>query len=119
MAFLGEESVLAGRAAFAASLQGRFWDFWSTLYANQGERENDGAFTSERLTAMARVLGLDLHRFAEDMASSAAGASLAEGRASATAFGIDSTPSLVIDGRVFPGLTPYPDIAASIAAAAR
>jgi protein-disulfide isomerase len=118
MAFLGPESAAAGRAGFAAAQQGRFWDMWATLYANQG-RENSGAFGRDRLIAMAQELGFDVERFAADMASSAAEASIAQAQADAARAGVTSTPTLVIDGRAFVGVQPYPEIADAIASAAR
>jgi protein-disulfide isomerase len=117
LAFLGPESVEAAHAAYAADQQGRFWDMWSTLYANQG-RENGGAFAPDRLTEMATGLGLDVARFEADMSSAAADSALAESIANGDAAGVTSTPTLVIAGVAFPGVHPYPDIAAAIAAAA-
>lgn len=118
MAFLGPESTDAGRAAYAAAQQGRLWDMWATLYANQG-RENSGAFSRERLIAMADQLGLDLTRFEGDMESSAARVAIESSRADAGRAGVTSTPTLVIDGQAFVGLQPYSDIAAAISAASR
>lgn len=115
LAFLGPESADAGRAAHAAAQQGRFWDMWATLFANQG-RENSGAFGRSRLVAMADRLGLDVARFEADMDSTAAGAAIDRSRAAAALAGVTSTPTLVIEGRVFVGVHPYPDIAAAIAA---
>ena len=116
MAFLGPESTDAGRAAYAAAQQGRFWDMWATLYANQG-RENSGAFAHDRLIAMADQLGLDVTRFEADMESSAAQIALERSRADAGRAGVTSTPTLVIDGHAFVGVQPYADIAAAISAA--
>ena len=116
MAFLGQESVDAGRAAYAALQQGRFWDMWATLYANQG-RENSGAFSRDRLIAMAGQLGLDVTRFEADMDSGSARAAIEESRADAGRAGISSTPTLVIDGQEFAGVLPYTEIADAIAAA--
>jgi len=116
MAFLGQESVDAGRAAYAALQQGRFWDMWATLYANQG-RENSGAFSRDRLIAMAGQLGLDITRFEADMDSGSARAAIEESRAGAGRAGISSTPTLVIDGQAFAGVLPYTEIADAIAAA--
>ncbi len=116
MAFLGAESTAAGRAAYAAAQQGRFWDMWATLYANQG-RENAGAFSGDRLTAMASQLGLDMTRFETDMASPAALASIDGSRRDAGLAGITSTPTLVIGGQTLVGLRAYPEIAAAIAGA--
>lgn len=117
MAFLGPESTAAGRAAYAASQQGRFWDMWATLYANQGH-ENSGAFSRDRLVAMADRLGFDVARFEADMASSSSQAAIDRSRSEASRAGVTSTPTVVIDGRAFVGVQPYPDIAAAIAAAA-
>jgi len=116
LAFLGPESTDAGRAAFAAAQQGRFWDMWATLFANQG-RENSGAFSRDRLIAMADQLGLDVTRFEADMESSAAQVALERSRADAGGAGVTSTPTLIIDGQAFVGVQPYSDIAAAISAA--
>ena len=84
-AFLGPESFAAARAGHAAANQGRFWDMWATIYANQGA-ENSGAMTPSRLVEMARGLGLDVDRFTAEMELAAAGpavdASIADGSAS-------------------------------------
>jgi protein-disulfide isomerase len=118
MAFLGPDSILAGRAAFAAARQDRFWDMWATLYANQG-RENSGAFSRDRLIAMADRLGLDRVRFEADLDSAGAGAAIDGSRSDATQAGVTSTPTLLVDGQALVGLHPYTDLAAAIAAAAR
>jgi protein-disulfide isomerase len=117
MAFLGPESAAAGRAAHAAAQQGRFWDMWATLYANQG-RENSGAFSRDRVMAMAHRLGLDPTRFEADMDSSAAQATIDASRADAARAGVTSSPTVVVNGVPLVGLHPYPALAAEIAAAA-
>lgn len=117
VAFLGPESIDAGRAAYAAAQQGRFWDMWATLYANQG-RENSNAFSRVRLVAMADRLGLDVTRFEADMDSSAALAAIDASRSAADQAGVNSTPTLIIDGQTFVGVQAYADVAAAISAAA-
>jgi protein-disulfide isomerase len=116
-AFIGPESTAAGRAAWAAQQQGRFWDMWATLYANQGLHENSGAFDRVRLVAMADALGLDATRFNADLDSAAASAFVADGVTDATRAGVTSTPTLIIAGRILTGAS-YSDIATAIAAAA-
>lgn len=116
-AFLGPESKGAEQAAWAAEQQGRFWDMWATLYANQGLHENAGAFDRDRLIAMADVLGLEPARFAADLDGPDATRSVQDGVAAAAAAGVNSTPSLIIDGVPFQGST-YPELAAAVAAAA-
>jgi protein-disulfide isomerase len=113
-AFIGPESKAAGRAAWAADQQGRFWDMWATLYANQGLHENGGAFERGRLIAMANALGLDSGRFTTDLDSPAAAAFVADGVADAARAGVTSTPTLIIDGRIL-GNGGYAEVAAAIA----
>jgi protein-disulfide isomerase len=117
LAFLGPESVAAAHAAYAAERQGRFWDMWASLYANQG-RENSGAFDRARLVEIATGLGLDVGRFEQDMDSAGAEGALSASIAAGDAAGVTSTPTLLIAGTAFTGVRPYPDIAAAIAAAA-
>ncbi len=117
-AFLGAESVLAAKAAWAADRQGRFWDMWATLYANQGLQENSGAFTPDRLVAMADLIDLDRAAFLADIDSPAAAKAVTDARAAAAAAGIDSTPMVVIDGRLLPGAG-YAELSAALEAAAR
>ena len=117
MAFLGQESTDAGRAGYAAAQQGRFWDMWATLYANQGH-ENSGAFSRDRLIAMADRLDLDVARFQADMDSPAALASIEASRAEAGRMGVTSTPTLIIEGQQLVGLRSYSDLATAIATAA-
>jgi protein-disulfide isomerase len=115
-AFIGAESRDAGRAAWAAEQQGRFWDMWATLYANQGLHENGGSFARDRLMAMADVLGLDAVRFAADFDSVDAATSVTDGIADAARAGVSSTPTLIINGKAFTGAG-YADVAAAVAAA--
>jgi predicted DsbA family dithiol-disulfide isomerase len=67
---------------------------------------------------MADRLGLDVARFEADLDSTAAQAAVDRSRADASRAGVTSTPTLIIEGRAFVGVEPYPDIAAAIAAAA-
>ena len=116
-AFIGPESFAAARAGHAAANQNRFWDLWSTLYANQGP-ENGGTLTTTRLVEMARGLGLDVDRFTADMALGAAGPAVDASNAAAHELGVNSTPTVVIDGRLLVGAS-YEEIAAAVADAAR
>jgi protein-disulfide isomerase len=114
-AFLGPESFEAARAGFAAAQQDRFWQFWATVYANQG-LENSGALSRDRLLAMAAGLGLDEERFTTDLDSVAAGDAVAAANRVAAQAGINSTPTVVIDGTPLVAAT-YPEIRAAIEAA--
>lgn len=115
-AFIGPESRDAAKAAWAAEQQGHFWDMWATIYANQGLHENGGSFERSRLLAMADSIGLDATRFVADFDSAAATKFVTDGAAAATAAGVSSTPTLMINGAAVSG--GYTELAAAIAAAA-
>jgi protein-disulfide isomerase len=115
-AFIGPESFDAARAGHAAANQGRFWDLWATIYASLGG-ENSGALEPSRLVEMARSLGLDVDRFTADMALGAAGPAVDAANADAQRLGVNSTPTVVIEGRLLRGAG-YDEIAAAIADAA-
>ena len=94
-AFRGPEAVRAAEAAACADDQGAYWRYHDTLYLNQ---TGPNSFTDARLKQMAATLGLDTASFSQclDSGEKKAGveASLAEGQAQ----GIDSTPTILIDG---------------------
>jgi len=56
MAIKGPESEAAGAAALCAHEQGRFWAYHDLLYSRQ-QGENQGAFTADKLKAMATEVG--------------------------------------------------------------
>ena len=63
---LGPDSTTAGKAALAASLQGRYWQFIEFFYANQGP-EGTGYITDEFLTDIAEQAGVeDIDKWNED-----------------------------------------------------
>ena len=115
-AFLGPESFDAARAGHAAARQGHFWEFWAAAYARQGH-ENSGALATPTLVEIAKGLGLDVDRFTADMAPAAAASAVNDSNAAAQRLGVNSTPTVVIDGRLLPGAG-YDEIAAAIAEAA-
>jgi protein-disulfide isomerase len=98
-AFLGQESVDAAEAAYCALDQGKFWAYHNTLFANQ-HGENKGAFTSARLADIAEASGLDLASFNQCVENET---HEEEDRAmlrEAANVGINSTPSLVVNGKL-------------------
>jgi 2-hydroxychromene-2-carboxylate isomerase len=91
---------------------------WATLYANQGLHENAGAFTTERLVALADLVGLDHDRFVADLGSAEAKAAVDASSAAAVAGGVTGTPTVIVNGAIVDG-TGYAAVAAAIQAAAR
>jgi protein-disulfide isomerase len=96
-AFLGPESITAAVGARCAAKENRFWQFHDYLFANQ-QGENRGAFSNERLEAIASAVGLDLDAYRACQADPAERQAVADERLAAAAVPIASTPTLVIDG---------------------
>lgn len=96
-AFLGPESQRAAAAAVCADQQGAFWPFHETLYANQ-RGENQGAFSDERLRAVAQKLGLDIAAFNTCLDDSATADAVAASTAGGREQGVNATPWLTVNG---------------------
>ena len=114
------ESDQAANAAMCANEQDKFWEMHSILYANWNG-ENQGAFSSRRLQAMAESLGLDMDAF-----NSCFSANKYEGEIQADfdlggQMGVSGTPTVFVNGQRVgqPRQVPsYPEIAAAVNAIA-
>jgi protein-disulfide isomerase len=104
---LGAESVAADRAAFAAAQQGKFWQMWTTLYDHQGPTENGGTFSDTNLRSLAQNLGLDMTRYDADFNSTAAQTYVTDESVNGHAIGITGTPTLIIAGKQYQGVSTY------------
>jgi protein-disulfide isomerase len=94
----GEESARAARAGYAAGQQGKFWQYHDIAYA-ESRRRNSGAFSKDRLVAMAREAGVpDLERFRTDLDSDAARQSVDRDLEEGYKLGVTSTPAFLING---------------------
>lgn len=109
-AFIGQESTAAAVAARCAARQGSadFWLYHDYLYANQGA-ENSGAFSRDRLVAMATLARLDVASFSscldDPTVAQAVTAETAQGRN----LGVHQTPTLMIGSQQLPGFD-YPSV---------
>jgi protein-disulfide isomerase len=97
------ESSDAAAAASCAARQGRFWAFHDLLMWNQSG-ENAGAFSDRRLQAMAARADLDVGAWNACRVAGSTTRSVADRTGRASALGIVSTPTLVINGRAIVGL---------------
>ena len=111
-----DKSVEAAAAARCAADQGKFWQMHDWLFANSGERV--GAFLPDKLTALAEAAGLDVTAYASCMATGDKQAAVRQDTNDAVAMGINSTPTLLIDGSPYTGAVTVADIGDAIVAAA-
>jgi len=84
------------RSARSAQQQGKFWEMYSALFDNQ-ERINP-----QVVDELAKGLGLDMAKFAKDLESEAVADAVSRDRKQGERLDIQSTPTLYINGRLFP-----------------
>jgi protein-disulfide isomerase len=96
LTFIGPDSVTAARAAGAAGLQNKLWDFVDLFYKNQGT-ENTGYVTDKFLEDIgSQISGFDVNKMKADESSPTVEQQLGEAQNLAQQFGINSTPSFLI-----------------------
>lgn len=93
-----EHAQLAGQAAEAAGMQGKFWEMHDILFERQGEWSS-GLGQKATFTRYAQELGIDVERFKEDLTSDGARDAVNRGYISAVAAGINSTPTFFLNGK--------------------
>lgn len=101
-AFIGSESVQASNASMCAADQQRFWDYHDILFANQSG-ENQGAFVDRRLIAFAQSLGLDMNAFRTCFENHTFQAEIDSERLAGQNAGIQSTPTILVNGTIVQG----------------
>ena len=90
-------ACLAAMAAECAAEQGKFWEYHDTLFDNQP------SFSRDELLGYADDLGLDRARFTACLDSDAPRAAIRQDVASGTKLGVESTPTLFLNGRTVRG----------------
>jgi protein-disulfide isomerase len=95
LTFIGPDSVTAARAASAAGNQNKLWDFQDLFYKNQGT-ENTGYVTDKFIENIAKQAGIDPAKLKADMSAPTVEQELGEAQQQASDFGINSTPSFLI-----------------------
>ena len=103
--FLGEESFSAAEAAKCAQDQNVFWEFHDTLYKSQ-TGENIGDFTNDKLKVLASKLKLNTNDFNACLDSSKYKQAVQDEYAFGLNYGVDSTPTLFINGYRYSGALP-------------
>ena len=90
----------AAQAAEAARAQGKFWEMHDTLFANQRK------LARPDLDGYARLLGLDMTKFAAALDGNSDKDRIDRDSAEAARFGAHGTPSFFINGRPLTGAQP-------------
>jgi protein-disulfide isomerase len=95
------QAFKAGEAAHCAGDQGKYWEYHDRLFANQQQLQ------PEELKKHATDLGLDAAAFNACLDSSKYGERVRDGVAQGTRLGVNSTPTIYINGRMLSGAQPY------------
>ena len=98
LAFLGKDSVTAGRHAAAAGQQNKLWNFIDVLYYNQGE-ENSGYVTPSFLHSIDKAAGVDSAKADAFAASAASLAPIKQANAIGNQLRVQSTPTVFVGKR--------------------
>ena len=88
-----ENAFAAARAANAANAQGKFFEYTEILYKNQG------ALDAASLKRYATQVGLNAAQFDIDFNAEKAAAEIRKDVADGEAYGINSTPTIFVNGR--------------------
>ena len=108
---LGEGSVVAARASLAAREQGEGpYEMFHYALMNA-----PGRLDEARVMEIAGIVGLDVDRLREDMASDAVDEHIATSMQLAEALGISGTPAFVVGDTLVPGAVPIDDLIGLIA----
>jgi protein-disulfide isomerase len=97
-----QHAAAAAKAALAAHLQGRFWQYHDLLFKNS-EKLGEGVFLQ-----LAKELDLDIDKFNKDRNSKTVEDLLSADIAEADKLGLRGTPTFVIDGVVVTGTRSQP-----------
>jgi protein-disulfide isomerase len=102
------QAFKAGEAGHCAGDQGKYWEYHDRLFANQQ------ALQPADLKKHATDLGLDGAAFGSCLDSSKYGERVRDGVSQGTALGVNSTPTVFINGRRLSGAQPLEVFVATI-----
>ncbi len=83
----------AAQAAEAAGVQGKYWEMYDLLFANQDK------FSDTEFTDLAKQLNLDMTKFDADMKNTTLTNRILDDIAAGTRFGVDATPTFFLNGK--------------------
>jgi protein-disulfide isomerase len=112
-----DESVEPAAGARCAAEQNKFWPFYDWTFANQSG-ENKGAFSADRMKAIATAAGLDVTAWQACLATGNQQAAVKAETNKALADGVNGTPTMILNGETLAGLPGVPALSAKIEAAA-
>jgi protein-disulfide isomerase/uncharacterized membrane protein len=95
-----KDSCLLAKYSLAAAEQGRFWEFNSVLFEKEPKNEDD-------ILKLAKDLKFNLNKLKQDANSEKISEELKKDIQDSIDLNIDGTPTMLINGKVYPGILPY------------
>jgi len=107
--FLGAESELAGQAAECAKDQNNFWTYHDAIYNAEAKdgSENNGNMNRDFFIGLAKNAGLDVNKFTSCYDGGKYASTVKQGTQDAAALGVNSTPTLFVNGQIVKGALPF------------
>lgn len=99
------KALISAEAAEAAGEQGKFWEMHDKIYANQESWVNSNSHEA-MFEQYARDLGLDVGKFKESLQSNKFNSVIAADKADGESLGVNSTPTIYINGEKAEGFGP-------------
>ncbi len=118
--FLGPESELAGQAADCAKEQGKFWAYHDSIYnaeIKDGNKENSGNLNKDLFVQIAKDNGLDVNKFTSCYDSGKYADAVKQETQTAASLGVNSTPTIFVNGQMVKGALPFDQFKAIIESA--
>jgi len=102
-----QNSMISSSAAYAAGLQGKFWEMHDLLFENQTTWSNIDA--RDTFIGYAKTLGLNLDKFKTDLDSNSTKQIILKEENDGIAIGINSTPTFFVNGNYIQTPQSYDD----------
>jgi protein-disulfide isomerase len=101
-------ALIAAEAAEAAALQGKFWEMHDLLF------EQQTLLRPEIIAVWAKMIGLNLEQFGNDIRAGIVEKRIKEDRQSGIRSGVNGTPTFFINGNRYDGSPDYNSLIAAI-----
>ncbi len=110
LSFLGDESVRAANASFCAADEGQYLDFHHALYAVQSPLENSGFWSNEKLVSIGQKIGISSTTFSDCVTKESKLEFVKANYDSMSKFGVQGTPTVFINGKLWERTNPNFDL---------
>jgi len=115
LSFLGngtkdDESIAASNAAYCAVDEAKFLDFHKALYDVQSQVENSGFLSTENLLTIGKKIGITSQSFTDCVTKKSKLVSVVAATESMQRYGVNGTPTTLINGKLWERKSPGFDL---------